>query len=223
MYTIRRMEIEVRVQWSGEQDDEWQLELSNSKIIPPSYKLTLSTRRFAPRPIMLARCPLPSPFPPSISQCDTQYKSRNIRGFCHLYDGQEAIATGINDVFTQSDSWITSYRCHAIALIRGGSVKRVLAELYGKQQGYTKGKGGSMHFYNKEHGFFGGQGIVGAQVPVGVGLAFEAKYNKKEVRRANEGGREGGREFCCSYDGNIPHSTRLYYMRPFKTAIGCND
>lgn len=118
-------------------------------------------------------------------ECDTQYKSRNIRGFCHLYDGQEAIATGINDVFTQSDSWITSYRCHAIALIRGGSVKRVLAELYGKQQGYTKGKGGSMHFYNKEHGFFGGQGIVGAQVPVGVGLAFEAKYNKKEGEPMN--------------------------------------
>lgn len=109
--------------------------------------------------------------------CDNSYKDREIRGFCHLYDGQEATATGINAAFTNEDCWITSYRCHCIALIRGSSVFNILSELYGMKDGSTQGKGGSMHFYNKKHNFYGGQGIVGAQVPVGAGLAFACKYN----------------------------------------------
>jgi len=117
--------------------------------------------------------------------CDNEYKARNIRGFCHLYDGQEAVATGINAAFEPEDSWITSYRCHCISLARGGNVANILAELFGNAGGQTKGKGGSMHFYSKENNFFGGQGIVGAQVPVGTGLAFANKYNAKPGENMN--------------------------------------
>jgi pyruvate dehydrogenase E1 component alpha subunit len=97
-----------------------------------------------------------------------------------LYDGQEAIASGMEAAMSKEDAWITSYRCHCVALLRGCSVEEVFAELFGFANGATKGKGGSMHFYRKAHNFFGGQGIVGAQVPVGAGLAFAAKYNTPE-------------------------------------------
>ena len=113
-------------------------------------------------------------FVPFLSSNNSQ--ARNIRGFCHLYDGQEAVAVGTKSAFTSEDSWITSYRCHGVALLHGSTVEQVFAELFGYSSGSSKGKGGSMHFYNKKHNFFGGQGIVGAQVPVGAGLGFAAKY-----------------------------------------------
>lgn len=117
--------------------------------------------------------------------CDNEYKARNIRGFCHLYDGQEAVATGIQNAFDAADSWITSYRCHCVALARGGTVASIVGELFGVEDGYSKAKGGSMHMYSKEQRFFGGAGIVGAQVPVGAGLAFANKYKAEPGQPMN--------------------------------------
>ena len=109
---------------------------------------------------------------------DTEYKARNIRGFCHLYDGQEAVAMGVQAALDNKDNWITSYRCHCIAYLRGVSPASVLGELLGLDTGCTDARGGSMHLYNKVNNFYGGQGIVGAQVPVGTGLGFADWYNR---------------------------------------------
>lgn len=110
---------------------------------------------------------------------DTEYKARNIRGFCHLYDGQEAIAVGVQAALTNDDDWITTYRCHGAALMRGCTVQEIFEEMFGYENGIAKGKGGSMHMYNKEANFYGGAAIVGAQVPIGAGLGFFHHYKRK--------------------------------------------
>ncbi|KIM86422.1 hypothetical protein PILCRDRAFT_325794 [Piloderma croceum F 1598] len=108
---------------------------------------------------------------------DALYKAKLVRGFCHLAIGQEAVSVGLEHGITKDDRVITAYRCHPFAVMRGGTIKGVIAELLGRQGGMSHGKGGSMHIFTPS--FFGGNGIVGAQVPIGAGLAFAQKYMEK--------------------------------------------
>lgn len=121
------------------------------------YELMLLIRKFEEKALML-------------------YGQRKIRGFCHVYIGQEAVAAGIESAITKEDAIVTAYRQHGIALGRGVSAKAAMAELYGKETGIVKGKGGSMHFFDASNKYFGGNGIVGAQIPIGTGIAFAEKY-----------------------------------------------
>ena len=108
------------------------------------------------------------------------YGQQKIRGFCHLYIGQEACAAGAYTALTPDDKWITAYRDHAHPLVLGSDPKAVMAELYAKETGISKGKGGSMHMFDKAHNFFGGHGIVGGQIPLGAGIAFAEKFKKSK-------------------------------------------
>ena len=104
------------------------------------------------------------------------YGMQKIRGFCHLYIGQEAIAAGCMTATKPDDKFITAYRDHALAIAKGITADACMAELYGKATGCSKGKGGSMHFFGVKENFYGGHGIVGAQVGTGAGLAFAERY-----------------------------------------------
>lgn len=112
---------------------------------------------------------------------DSLYVNRKIRGFLHLYDGQEACAVGIDEAIRPSDDWIHSYRCHGVQFLRCGAgergIKSVANELFAHASGASHGKGGSGHMFEPEMNFWGTAGIVGAQVPVGTGIAFANKYN----------------------------------------------
>ena len=108
------------------------------------------------------------------------YSKQKIRGFLHVYIGQEAIAAGMVSALRQEDCVVTAYRQHGIGLARGISSRACMAELFGKATGSVKGKGGSMHFFSKEHNYFGGNGIVGAQIPIGTGIALAEKYRKTD-------------------------------------------
>ena len=104
------------------------------------------------------------------------YGMGEIGGFCHLYIGQEAVVVGLQSVAEEGDSVVTSYRDHGHMLACGMEAAGVMAELTGREGGYSKGKGGSMHMFSREKNFYGGHGIVAAQVPIGAGLAFAHKY-----------------------------------------------
>ncbi len=109
-----------------------------------------------------------------------QYQAQKIGGFCHLYIGQEAVVTGAIAATRFDDYIITAYRDHAHALVRGTSANACMAELFGKDTGCSRGLGGSMHFFDKEHHMYGGHAIVGAHVPLACGLAFACKYRNED-------------------------------------------
>lgn len=106
------------------------------------------------------------------------YGQQKIRGFCHLYIGQEACVAGSISALQKGDKYITAYRDHAHPLALGSDPNKIMAELFGKETGISRGKGGSMHMFDKENHFYGGHGIVGGQVPLGAGIAFAEKYNE---------------------------------------------
>ena len=109
-------------------------------------------------------------------KCGQVYGQQKIKGFLHLYIGQEACAAGSVSALKEGDKYITAYRDHGHPLALGTDPKAIMAEMYGKATGTSKGKGGSMHIFDKEVGFIGGHGIVGGQVQLGAGIAFAEKY-----------------------------------------------
>ena len=113
-------------------------------------------------------------------RCAQSYQQAKIGGFCHLYIGQEAVAVGSIGALRGDDPIITAYRDHGHALARGMAPKYAMAELFGKVTGCSKGKGGSMHFFDKTRHMYGGHAIVGGQCPLGVGLAFAIQYNQED-------------------------------------------
>ena len=123
------------------------------------YETMLRIRRFEEKSLMM-------------------YSQNKIRGFLHVYIGQEAIAAAMTTAITAEDKVVTAYRQHGTAISRGATTRECMAELFGKSTGINKGKGGSMHFFSKELNYFGGNGIVGAQIPIGTGIGFAEKYNE---------------------------------------------
>ena len=143
------------------------LEIINSNIVEPK-KLDPDILKYFHRKMLLLRR-----FEEKVGQL---YGLGKIGGFCHLYIGQEAVVTGVEKAISKTDAVITGYRCHAHMLSRGAKPLDIFLELLGKKGGVSKGKGGSMHMFDPKNNFWGGHGIVGAQVPIGVGLAFSFKY-----------------------------------------------
>jgi pyruvate dehydrogenase E1 component alpha subunit len=132
-------------------------------------------------------------------RCMQAYQDKKIGGFCHVYIGQEAVAVGCIAAMRPTDPLVTAYRDHGHALARGMDPKYCMAEMFGKIGGCAKGKGGSMHMFDKAHHMFGGHGIVGAQCPLGAGLAFATKYEDEVLNK----GKSDRVSLCFLGDGAL--------------------
>ena len=151
------------------------------------------------------------------------YGMGKIGGFCHLYIGQEAVVVGILMTIDKNDSVVTTYRDHGHMIARGLDPKRIMAELTGREDGYSAGKGGSMHMFSKENNFYGGHGIVGAQVPIGTGIAFTHKYNdEKNICRTyiGDGAMNNGQVFEAFNLASLWKLPVLYIIENNKYGMG---
>lgn len=149
-----------------------------------------------------------------------------IGGFCHLYIGQEAVVTGIQSVQQEQDTVVTAYRDHGHMLACGMDAKGVMAELTGREGGYSRGKGGSMHMFSREKKFFGGHGIVGASAAIGTGLGFAHKYNEDNgvaVAYMGDGSANQGQFFECMNMAAIWKLPVLYVIENNKYAMGTSQ
>jgi len=151
------------------------------------------------------------------------YGSGLIGGFCHLYIGQEAVVVGIQDCLQEGDQVITTYRDHAHMLAIGTSPEVIYAELMGRETGCSRGKGGSMHMFDTEKGFYGGHGIVGANVPIGTGLAFANKYRnngKISVDYFGDGAANQGQVYEAFNMASLWNLPVLYVIENNEYAMG---
>ena len=151
------------------------------------------------------------------------YGMGHIGGFCHLYIGQEAVVVGVLMTIEENDSVVTTYRDHGHMIARGLEPKKIMAELTGRITGYSKGKGGSMHMFSKENNFYGGHGIVGAQVPIGTGIAFTHKYkNQKNICRTyiGDGAMNNGQVFESFNLASLWKLPALYIIENNKYGMG---
>ena len=147
----------------------------------------------------------------------------HVGGFCHLYIGQEAVVIGVLMTINKNDCVVTTYRDHGHMIARGLDPKKIMAELTGRSTGYSKGKGGSMHMFSKKNNFYGGHGIVGAQVPIGTGVAFALKYqNEKNICRTyiGDGAMNNGQVFESFNLASLWQLPVLYIIENNKYGMG---
>ena len=151
------------------------------------------------------------------------YGMGHIGGFCHLYIGQEAVVVGVLMTIEKNDCVVTTYRDHGHMIARGLDPKRIMSELTGRSNGYSGGKGGSMHMFSKINNFYGGHGIVGAQVPIGTGIAFAIKYNnEKNICRTyiGDGAMNNGQVFEAFNLASLWSLPVLYIIENNKYGMG---
>ena len=149
------------------------LKLSNDELLH-TYQQALEVRHFE-------------------EQCNRAFRAGKVGGYLHLYIGQEAVSLGVSHACIKGDQFLSSYRDHAHCLILGSDAGKVMAEIYGKGTGISRGKGGSMHLFDKEHGFAGGYGIVGGNVPLAIGIGWALKH-KNDLK--------SGKNVCVCYVGD---------------------